>query len=105
MTDPTTPHTTEGRCGVSRPPHPADGMTVRVECGGGAVMTIIDPRSFEDGGPEWVSRYGNIESIRFTLASLLSSFDYLLSGNINQTEAYRRLRLLRAARKECCTNV
>ena len=89
---------------VSAPPHPADGMTIDVECGDGAIMTIIDPRSFVEGGPEWVSRYGNIESIRYTLASLLDSYDYLLSGNINQKEAIRRLRLARAARKECCVD-
>ena len=89
---------------VSVPPHSADGMTIDVECEDGARMTIIDPRSFVEGGPEWVSRYGNIESIRYALASLLDSYDYLLSGNINQKEAIRRLRLARAARKECCVD-
>ena len=64
-------------------------------------MDIIDPRSFEDGGPEWVMRYGKPESIRYAVASLLDSYDYLLSGEINITEATRRLRLLRSARKEC----
>ena len=87
---------------VSAPPHPADGMTIDVECGDGAWMTIIDPRSFEDGGPEWVSRYGDIESIRYTLASLLASYDYLLSSDISQKEAIRRIRLMRKSRKECC---
>lgn len=82
-------------------PHPADGMTQHVDCGDGAVMEIIDPRSFGDGGPEYVMRYGNPNSIRYAVASLLSSYDYLLSGEINMMEATRRLRLLRAARKEC----
>ena len=90
---------------VSRTPHPADGMASHVECGDGAVMSIIDPRSFEYGGPEWVMRYGNPESIRYTVAMLLDSYDYLLSGNINMTEATRRLRLLRAARRECAESV
>ena len=86
---------------VSLRPHPADGMITYVECGDGAVMSIIDPRSFEDGGPEWVMRYGDPESIRYTIAGLLSSYDYLLSDNINMAEATRRLRLMRAARREC----
>jgi hypothetical protein len=86
---------------TARKPHPADGMTAQVECGDGAVMSIIDPRSFNNCGPEWVMRYGNPDSIRFTVASLLASYDYLLSDHINQAEALRRLRLLRAKRKEC----
>jgi len=81
--------------------HPSDGMTTHVDCGDGAVMTIIDPRSFEDGGPEWVMRYGNPESIRYTVASLLSSYDYLCSGHITMADATRRLRLMRQARREC----
>lgn len=79
--------------------HPADGMTAYVDHGDGAVSTIIDPRSFEEGGPEWVMRYGDPSSIRFTVASLLSSYDYLLSGDINQREAIKRLMLMRRARR------
>lgn len=82
--------------------HPADGMTAEVAMGDGAYMTIINPQSFEDGGPEWVMRYGNPESIRFTVASLLSSYDYLLSREITMGEAIQRLRLLRKARAELC---
>ena len=82
-------------------PHPFDGMSQHVDCGDGAVMEIIDPRSFADGGPEWVMRYGEPEHIRFGVASLLESYDYLLSGEIPTFEAIRRLRLLRAARREC----
>lgn len=78
--------------------HPADGMTAQVPVGDGAVMTIINPNSFEDGGAEWVMRYGNPESIRYTVASLLSSYDYLLSGEITGQEAIRRLRMIRQAR-------
>lgn len=78
--------------------HPADGMTAHVNVGDGAVMSIINPASFENGGPEWVMRYGNPEGIRFAVAGLLESYDYLLSGEINAAEATRRLRLMRNAR-------
>lgn len=87
------PHTKSGPNG-----HPADGMTASVSLGDGAISTIIDPRSFSNGGPEWTCRYGNVESIRYTVASLLESYDYLLSSEISPTEAARRLKLLRAAR-------
>jgi hypothetical protein len=87
---------------MSRRPHPADGMTLRVDVGGGAVDTIIDPRSFADGSPEWIMRYGNPLPIRFAIASLLESYDYLCSGAITMKEATRRLRLMRAARREAC---
>lgn len=79
-------------------PHPADNMTATMAMGDGALMSFINPQSFDDGGPEWTCRYGNIEGIRFTVASLLESYDYLLSGSITSTEAIRRLRLLRAGR-------
>lgn len=83
----------------SDPPHPADGMTAIVDVGDGAVMEIINPQSFMSGGPEWVMRYGNPEPIRYTVACLLESYDYLMSGCINMEEATRRLRLMRAARR------
>lgn len=86
---------------TARRPHPADGMIADVSCGDGAVMSIIDPRSFADGGPEWTMLYGNPESIRVAVAGLLEGYDYLLSSHITQAEAMRRLRLLRAKRKEC----
>jgi hypothetical protein len=70
-------------------------MTARVDLGDGAVLTLIDPRSFADGGPEWVMRYGNPESIRFTVAELLGDYNYLLCDDITTTEAIRRLRILR----------
>lgn len=90
---------------LSTPPHPADGMTAELACGDGAYMTFTNPASFGDGGPEWVMRYGNVESIRYTVASLISSYDYLLSGNISTKEATRRLRLLRAARRDIVKNM
>lgn len=95
---------TDSQNQTARPPHPADGMTVYVPVGDGAAMCIIDPRSFGNGGPEWVMRYGNAESIRFAVASLLSSYDYLLCDGITQGEATRRLRLMRAKIKECVRN-
>lgn len=76
----------------------AKGMTKIVDLGDGAAATIIDPRSFAEGGPEWVMRYGNPCSIRFVVASLLESYDWLLSGHITTQEAVRRLRLMRSAR-------
>ena len=74
-------------------------LTLEVPCGDGAVMSIVHPRSLEDGGIEWRLRYGNPEEVRFIAASLIESYDYLLSGHINQKEAESRLRLLRQARR------
>lgn len=74
-------------------------LTAEIDCGDGAVMTIVDPRSFEDGGVEWRLRYGSPEAVRYTAASLVESYDYLLSGEISTKEAIRRLRLLRAGRR------
>ena len=78
--------------------HPADGLTANVIIGGGAVMSIINPMSFEDGGPEWRMRYGDPIGIRYAVAGLLESYDYLLSSNLTADEAIRRLRIMRRAR-------
>lgn len=80
--------------------HPADGMTAMVSLGDGAFASIMNPQSFEEGGPEWVMRYGNPESIRYSVASLLCSYDYLLGSHLSMREATRRLRLMRAARRD-----
>lgn len=77
--------------------HPSDGMTADVVVGDGAAMTIPVPD--HDPGAAWVARYDNIEAIRFTLAALLESYDFLLSDSIGAMEAERRLRLMRAVRK------
>ena len=91
---------------VSKPnSHPADGMTIHVPVGDGAVMEIVDPRSFRDGGPEWVMRYGNVESIRYTVASLLESYDYLLDHSITITETIRRLKIMRQYRRVAIESV
>lgn len=74
-------------------------LTMEVDCGDGAFMLIADPRSFEAGGVEWRLRYGNPEQVRFVAAALVESYDYLLSGEITQKEAERRLRLMRQVRR------
>lgn len=67
---------------------------------GGAVMSIPNPASYADGGPEWIARYGDVESYRFAFAGLLASYTYLLSSDINLAEARRRLALMRNAFRE-----
>jgi len=86
------------RVGRTKGGHPADGMTATISMGGGAYSTIINPQSFVDGGPEWVMRYGDPESIRYTVASLLETFNYLLSDAISMKEATDRLRIMRQVR-------
>lgn len=83
--------------------HPADGMVIHVDVGDGAQMDIIDPRSFENGGLEWVLRYGNAESVRYTAAMVLSGYDYLLSDDLTMKEATARLRRARFVRKLAVT--
>ena len=41
-------------------------------------------------------------SVGLIAAGLLESYDYLLSGAVNMTEATRRLRQMRAKRRELC---
>lgn len=86
------------RVGRTKGGHPADGMTATVSMGGGAYSTIINPQSFAEGGPEWVMRYGAPDSIRYTVASILETFDYLLSDGITIKEATARLRIMRGVR-------
>lgn len=89
------------RVGHSQPNgHPADGMTAHVDMGGGAFSTIPNPMSYENGGIVWTLAWGNAEAVKHTAGSIISSYDYLLSGSINMKEAARRLRLLRKARHE-----
>jgi len=78
-------------------------LTEEVQVGEGALMTIVNPQSFVDGGPAWICRYGNVENIRYTLAALIQSYDYLLSGEISMNEATRRLKLMRHARRAALT--
>ena len=70
---------------------------LRVPVGDGAVMFISNPTA--DPHLNWSLRY--IESQKnLSAATVLDSFDYLLSENINMTEATRRLRLMRQAQRE-----
>jgi hypothetical protein len=79
-----------------------EGYTLRVDLGGNAVATIVNP--WGDPHLEWMLRYAadlnDTKAGRFSAASVLDTFDYLLSDAINMTEATRRLRLLRKARTE-----
>lgn len=76
-------------------------LTLQVDHGDGAVSTIPDPAVFDDGGLEWCLRYtDNGNNCRMQAASVVSSIDYLLSGNITMQEATRRLRQMRAARRD-----
>jgi hypothetical protein len=80
---------------------PKAPYTLTVPTGGGAVMFIVNPASDPHIG--WMLRYaGDLnqpQAGRFSAASIIDSFDYLLSGHIAMTEATRRLRALRAARR------
>lgn len=91
---------------VSKPHgHPADGLTMRVAVHPDAHQTIIDPRSFNEGNSViWRMTWGNPLPIRHAVASLLESYDYLLSDNITMAEATRRLRLMRQVRRAALSN-
>lgn len=67
-------------------------------------MSIVNPMSLAYGGVEWRLRYDDPEEVRYVAASLIESYDYLLSSDINMTEAIRRLRLMRAARRQSSEN-
>lgn len=86
-------------------PEPVVGirsLTAYIDCGGGARSAIPDPRAFRDGGLEWCLRYsckGVLpNNVQFQAASVVESFDYLLSTYLNMKEAIDRLRILRRGR-------
>lgn len=85
------------RVGHSRPPHVADGMVAVICIGGGAFMTIPNPRSGHHGSIGWHLTWGNVQGVRLTARCLIESYQYLLSGSINMNEATSRLRLMRKA--------
>ena len=60
-----------------------------IHVGGGVCMFI------PQGDVEWQLRYGNCCKSRYVVASLIQSYDYLLSKNITTKEAIRRLRIMR----------
>lgn len=67
-----------------------------VPVGEGAVMFISNPVA--DPHLNWSLRY--IESQKnLSAATVLDSYDYLLSENISMKEATRRLRLMRKAQR------
>jgi hypothetical protein len=68
---------------------------ISVQVGNGAVMSASNPHA--DPHIEWAMRYGDPVAMRFQAATIIESYDYLLSANINMQEATRRLRILRAA--------
>jgi hypothetical protein len=72
-------------------------LTIQVDHGDGAVSTIPDPLAVAAGGLEWNLRYGG-DGCRPQAASVVASFDYLLSDLITLAEAQRRLRYMRNAR-------
>lgn len=73
-------------------------LTEQIDLGDGAVASIVNPQSFDVGGVEWRLRYGSCEEVKYEAASLIESYDYLLSDHISTTEAIRRIRLMRTGR-------
>ena len=67
--------------------------------------TFTNPEASEEGGLEWLQRYGTEKALvknRFLVASVLQSFEYLISDAITAKEAVRRLRVLRNVRNGIC---
>lgn len=77
--------------------HFCNDMTREVHVGDSAYISIVNP--WRDSGIEWQLRYGAAEAVRYCAASLISSYDYLLSSEITMAEATRRLRIMRQARR------
>lgn len=82
--------------GHSLSAHPADGTVAHASYGDGWHMTFKDPTA--PTGLVWTMTWGDPESVRYTVASVMESYDYLLSGDITHAEAVKRLRMLRGAR-------
>jgi hypothetical protein len=75
-------------------------LTQQVDHGNGAGGSIPDVKAQEDGGLEWCLRYAHkVEGVNFQAASVVGTFDYLLSDQINMTEATKRLRQMRRERR------
>lgn len=85
------------RVGHSLQPHVADAMCASVCIGGGAFSTIPNPMAGHHGSIGWNLTYGNPIPLRLTARSMIESYQYLISGEINMKEATHRLRLLRGA--------
>jgi hypothetical protein len=66
-----------------------------------AMSTIPNPRSYADeGGPGWVMSFGDPVAHRHEIASLIGSYEYLLSPDYTMADATKRLRELRRAYRE-----
>lgn len=78
--------------------HFCNDMTREVHVGDSAYMSIVNP--WDDSGIEWQLRYGRSDAVRYCAASVIASYDYLLSSEITLAEATRRLRILRQARRQ-----
>jgi hypothetical protein len=73
---------------------------------GECVSTIPNPRAYADeGGPEWIMRYGNPEPHRHVIASVIGTFDYLLSPEYTLASVTERLRDLRKAYRQALLEV
>jgi hypothetical protein len=77
----------------------SEQFTLAIKVGGSACMFAPNPKA--DPHIEWSLRYSDHLNDprcgRFSAAAVVESFAYLLSDQINMTEATRRLRLMRAA--------
>jgi hypothetical protein len=81
-----------------RVPHFCNDMDAQVHLGDGAFASIVNP--YCENHIEWQLRYGMPHVVRYVAASLVESYDYLLSPDIDMKEATRRLRVLRQARRD-----
>jgi hypothetical protein len=63
----------------------------------GGHLSVPDPRSYRDGGIVWHLTWGDLTGVRYAAASIIQSYVSLLSAEIPQYEAMRRLKLLRQA--------
>ena len=79
--------------------HPADGMTLIADVGDGAEMRMLDPRSFAEGSLIHGLCWGDAERLKYVAASTLMSYHALVTPNLSQREAIRRLRILRSVQR------
>lgn len=78
----------------------SENLTLHINHGGGASGTIPNPQCYADGGVVWQLNYGNCEQARWPAASIIDTFSYLISTEINMKEATRRLAQFRRAYRE-----
>ena len=70
-------------------------ITRRVHHGDGAYSVIPSLPSHDVNGLQWLLRYSKDEQSRLVAASVVDTFEYLLSHNISTKEAIRRVREMR----------